>query len=226
MFLCVLLIPVYRWGRISIDDLGWRADLSGWDSCRSPPHSHTTRQAGRWNSPESGRGQRKTAKPWLQSSVSSIIVQFINNKKIHSLAKYHILNVWHKNDLHFVFVKPLIFLDNPGSSWWTVLIGTTFYQRNGPCENSSCGPWWRDLQAPEDEDNVMKIEQQQFLQKQQRTILVLAYWLKCFSYCTRVYTVTLQQYMQYSIWMIEWYEWTLCALGGEVLCWMKGARCV
>lgn len=68
---CVLLIPVYRWGHISIDDQGWRADLSGWGSRCSPPHSHTARQAGWWSSPGSGRGQRK---PWLQSNISQIIV--------------------------------------------------------------------------------------------------------------------------------------------------------
>ncbi len=65
-----LLIPVFRWGNTSTDDLGWKADLSGWGSRCWPPHSHTAKQAGKWSSPGSGRGQRTMAKVWLQSKVS------------------------------------------------------------------------------------------------------------------------------------------------------------
>lgn len=58
-----LLLPVYQWGHISTDDLGWRANLAGSGSRCSPQHFHTTRQAGKWSSPVSVREQRKTVKP-------------------------------------------------------------------------------------------------------------------------------------------------------------------
>lgn len=60
-----LLLPVYQWGHISTDDLGWRANLAGSGSRCSPQHFHTTRQAGKWSSPVSVREQRKTVKPRL-----------------------------------------------------------------------------------------------------------------------------------------------------------------